>query len=134
MAKINLQKIVNVKGKQGLFHLNAYNPKGYHLQPLGGGPVIFIANERDKVLALGNVDFKLTEGTINLMDIFIKMDENPPQNVLDLKSYFHSIVPELDAAIPESQLRKVVSWFSLIKDEYEIKEMVNEEDDGLMIT
>ncbi len=132
MAKINLQKIVNVKGKSGLYHLNAYNPRGYHLQPLDGGPVIFISNEKGKVLALGNVDLKLKEGSINLMDIFIKMSGNLSKSDINLSEYFFDLFPDLDQSIPESQLQKVVSWFNLINDG--ATEIVNEEDDGLMIT
>ena len=132
MAKINLQKVVNVKGKPGLFHLNAYNPKGYHLQPFENGPVVFVSNEKGKVLALGNVDLKLKEGSINLMDVFIKMIEQPPKKDGPVSEYFFALFPDLDRSIPESQLQKVASWFHLIN--VQASEIINEEDDGLMIT
>ncbi len=137
MATINLQKIVAVKGQPGLFHLTNYNPKGYFLQPFKGGPVRFFSNEKGKVLAIGNVDLKLKEGSINSLEIFLKMRETtvlPPETSYDLVvSFFMELIPDLDPGVAPSHLEKVLKWYHQIFEHEHSSEMINEEDGGLTI-
>ena len=137
MAQINLQKIVSVKGKAGLFLLLAYNPRGYYLQPLPGGKVVFIANKKDKVLALGNIDLKLKDGSVNLMEVFHKLGGQSIPAVLSdeqIRHLFNDTIPNLDnQQVAPSHLRKVLVWYVLLKEAFGLDEMVNTEDDGLKI-
>jgi hypothetical protein len=137
MAHINLQKIVSVKGQPGLFHLANYNPKGYFLQPFKGGPVRFFSNEKGKVLAIGNVDLKLKEGSINSLDIFLKMKDTtvlPSEASNELMvSFFMELFPDLDPAVAPSHLEKILKWYHQIFEHEDSSEMINEEDAGLTI-
>lgn len=134
--QINLQKIVSVKGKPGLYFLRSFNPKGYHLQPFNEGRLIFVSNEKSRVLALGNIDLKLKEGSINLLDAFKTLSENEEslRLIKDVDSLFSHIFPDLDReVIHETHLNRIIKWFQLIQIEFKMSEMVNEEDDGLTV-
>ncbi len=137
MAQINLQKIVSVKGQAGLFHLVNYNPKGYFLQPFEGGPSRFFSNEKGRVLAIGNVDLKLAEGSINSLDIFLKMkDQKTPAldtNNTEVEAFFNQLIPGLDSSVASSHLKKILAWYYIINEHYSVSNMVNDEDDGLTI-
>ena len=117
MAHINLQKIVSVKGQSGLFHLTNYNPKGYFLQSFEGGPTRFFSNEKGKVLAIGNVDLKLKDGSINSLDIFLKMKDMPelsPQLAgEEIVKFFNELIPELDDTVAPSHIEKIFWMVSL---------------------
>ena len=137
MAHINLQKIVSVKRQSGLFHLINYSPKGYFLQPFEGGPTRFYSNEKGKVLAVGNVDLQLRDGSINLLEIFhiMKGQTNLPSNATksETAQFFNSIIPNLKEEIASSHLEKVYRWYHVIADHHKSNEMINQEDDGLTI-
>ena len=137
MAHINLQKIVSVKGQSGLFHLTNYNPKGYFLQSFEGGPTRFFSNEKGKVLAIGNVDLKLKDGSINSLDIFLKMKDMPelsPQLAgEEIVKFFNELIPELDDTVAPSHIEKIFGWYHLISQHYQTHKLINEEDDGLTI-
>lgn len=133
---LNLQKIVSVKGQPSLYHLVNYNPKGYFLQPFEGGSTRFFSNEKGKVLAIGNVDFKLKEGSINALDILNKIGGDLPS--LDsgqeaITSYFFQIIPDLDQSIPYSHLEKFLKWAHLLLAGAQQEQIINEADDGLTI-
>ena len=137
MAHINLQKIVSVKGESGLFHLTNYNPKGYFLQPFEGGPARFFSNEKGRVLAIGNIDLKLKEGSINSLAIFLKIKE---KSALSAKSsrdqivhFFNEIISDLDDSVAASHIEKIFKWYHVIDEHYHGHKLVNEEDDGLTI-
>lgn len=134
---INLQKIVSVKGHPGLFHLLNYNTRGYFLQPFTGGQTRFFDNEKGRVLAVGNVDLRLSEGSVNVLDLFRKIDEHSaPLDVAtteEVRDYFQVIQPNLHSSVAPSHLLKVLKWYHLIKGHFQETQMVNEEDDGLQI-
>jgi len=137
MAHINLQKIVSVKGHAGLFHLTNYNPKGYFLQPFEGGSVRFFSNEKGKVLAVGNVDLKLKEGSINSLAIFLKMKDQPllpaSTTIEEIATLFKALIPDLDDSVAPSHIEKVYRWYCQISEHYHTHKIINEEDDGLSI-
>jgi len=137
MAHINLQKIISVKGQAGLFHLINYNPKGYFLQPFEGGPTRFFSNEKGKVLAIGNVDLKLKEGSINSLTIFLKLKDQPSlsgnSSREETVNLFAELFPDLDDSVAVSHIEKMYGWYRQISDHYHTHEIVNDEDDGLTI-
>lgn len=137
MAHINLQKIVSVKGQAGLFHLVNYNPKGYFLQPFEGGPSRFFSNEKGRVLAIGNVDLKLKEGSINSLDVFLKMKDQktpaPDATNEEIEVFFNQLIANLDSSVVSSHLKKLLAWYYIINEHYTAEKLVNQEDDGLTI-
>ena len=137
MAQINLQKIVSVKGHQGLFHLLNFNPKGYFLQPFAGGAAKFFANEKGKILAIGNVDLKLKEDSINSLAIFLTLKDLtlPSLNASreEIDKFFREQFPDLADDVAPSQIEKMFRWYLLITEHYHAPQLVNDEDDGLTI-
>jgi hypothetical protein len=137
MAQINLQKISSIKGHPGLFELMGCSTKGYYLQPFDGGSVRFLTNQKGKVLALGNVDLKLVEGTINALDVFLRMKDQPRLSInsgLDeINSFFRKLLPDLHDEVASSHLDKINKWYHLIVDHYQMTDMVNVKNEGLAI-
>ena len=134
--QLNLQKVVSVKERQGLYLLKGYNSNGYHIQPLEGGPITTISNDKGRVLALGNVDLQLEEGSINLMEVFNRMNQQDMslEGASDLRALFEQFIPNLSrTAVAESHLKKVWKWYQLLKLYIEAKQVVNVEDEGLTI-
>jgi len=137
MERINLQKIVSVKGQEGLFDLINYSPKGYFLKPIDGGSTRFFSNEKGKVLAIGNVDFKLCEGSINALNLLNKMmsvklpSSDSSRETINL--FFNELIPDLDPTIPFSHKEKFLKWAHLLLPRASSGHIFNEENDGLTI-
>lgn len=113
--QLNLQRVISVKGKPGLFLLKSHNSKGFHLSPIEGGPPIFIANAHNKVLALGNIGLlKIEDGSLSLEAIFNTMiNSYPPNNPNEVEAYFKQHFPSISPTVKLSHMVKITKWFQL---------------------
>jgi uncharacterized protein DUF6852/uncharacterized protein DUF5606 len=130
---MNLQGIVAVSGKPGLWKALAQNKTGYILESLDAQKTKLVANiSTAKIAALNEITIFGLEEDIKLSDIFekIKTASNVPDAKADgkkLREFFREVSPDHDEEkVYASDMKKVINWYQLIKD----LPLFNEEEPG----
>jgi hypothetical protein len=120
---MNLQGIVAVSGKPGLWRALAQNKTGYVLESLDAQKTKLIANlSTAKLAALSEITIFGVDEDIRLIDVFERMKNasNVPDAKADgkkLRAFFFEVAPDHDEEkVYASDMKKVISWFQLLKD------------------
>jgi len=120
---MNLQGIVAVSGKPGLWRALAQNKTGYILEGLDTQKTKMVANlSTAKLAALNEITLFGLEEDIKLLDVFERMKNASavPDAKADgtkLRSFFREVAPDHDEEkVYASDMKKVISWFLLLKD------------------
>ncbi len=120
---MNLQGIVAVSGKPGLWRALAQNKTGYILESLDAQKSKLVANlSTAKLAALHEITIFGIEEDIRLSDVFEKMKSasNIPDAKADgkkLREFFREISPDHDEEkVYASDMKKVISWYQILKD------------------
>lgn len=120
---MNLQGIVAVSGKPGLWKALAQNKTGYVLESLDAQKTKLIANlSTAKLAALSEITIFGVDDDIKLTDVFERMKtaSNIPDAKADgkkLRAFFFEVAPDHDEEkVYASDMKKVILWFQLLKD------------------
>jgi hypothetical protein len=120
---MNLQGIVAVSGKPGLWRALAQNKTGYVLESLDAQKTKLVANlSTAKLAALSEITIFGTEDDIRLTDVFeqMKLASKVPDAKADgktLRAFFYEVAPEHDEEkVYASDMKKIISWFQLLKE------------------
>jgi len=120
---MNLQGIVAVSGKPGLWRALAQNKTGYILESLDAQKTKMIANlSTAKLAALNEITLFGLEEDIKLVDVFERMNNvsDIPDAKADgkkLRDFFREVAPDHDEEkVYASDMKKVISWYLLLKD------------------
>ena len=120
---MNLQGIVAVSGKPGLWKALAQNKNGYVLESLDALKTKLVANlSTAKLAALSEITIFGVDDDIKLTDVFEQMKSaaNIPDAKADgkkLREFFFEVAPDHDEEkVYSSDMKKVISWFQLLKD------------------
>ncbi|GAA3974220.1 DUF5606 domain-containing protein [Mucilaginibacter dorajii] len=120
---MNLQGIVAVSGKPGLWRALAQNKTGYVLESLDAQKTKLVANlSTAKLAALSEITIFGTEDDIRLTDVFeqMKSASKVPDAKADgktLRAFFYEVAPEHDEEkVYASDMKKIISWFHLLKE------------------
>ena len=120
---MNLQGIVAVSGKPGLWKALAQNKSGYILESLDEHKTKLVANiSTAKIAALNEITLFGIEEDIRLTDVFERMKSaaNIPDAKADgkkLREFFREAAPDHDEEkVYASDMKKVISWFQVLKD------------------
>jgi hypothetical protein len=120
---MNLQGIVAVSGKPGLWKALAQNKNGYVLESLDAQKTKLVANlSTAKLAALSEITIFGVDDDIKLTDVFEQMKSaaNVPDAKADgkkLRAFFFEVAPDHDEEkVYASDMKKVVSWYHLLKD------------------
>jgi len=120
---MNLQGIVAVSGKPGLWKALAQNKSGYILESLDENKTKLVANiSTAKIAALNEITLFGLDEDIRLTDVFERMKSasNVPDAKTDgkkLREFFREVAPDHDEEkVYASDMKKVISWFLVLKD------------------
>ncbi len=120
---MNLQGIVAVSGKPGLWRALVQNKTGYILESLDAHKTKIVANlSTTKMAALGEITIFGEDEDIKLRDIFEKMKNvsTIPDAKADnkkLREFFREVSPDHDEEkVYISDIKKVINWFVLLKE------------------
>jgi len=120
---MNLQGIVAVSGKPGLWKALAQNKSGYVLESLDDQKLKMVANiSTAKIAALNEITLFGLDEDIRLADVFERMKKaaNIPDTKTDgkkLREFFREVAPDHDEEkVYASDMKKVVSWYQVLKD------------------
>lgn len=120
---MNLQGIVAVSGKPGLWRALAQNKSGYILESLDAQKTKLIANlSTAKIAALNEITLFGIDEDIRLKDVFERMNaiKNIPDVKADgkqLRTFFREAAPDHDEEkVYASDMKKVITWFQVLKE------------------
>src|SRR3954462_6184734 len=119
---MNLNGIVAVSGKPGLWRALAQNKTGYVLESLDAQKTKLIANlSTAKLAALNEITIFGLEDDIKLTDVFERMKaaDNIPTAKDDgkkLREFFYTVAPDHDEEkVYASDMKKIITWFQILK-------------------
>src|SRR6202012_1567544 len=120
---MNLQGIVAVSGKPGLWRAMAQNKTGYILESLDAQKTKLVANlSTAKLASLHEITIFGLDDDIKLVDVFerIKSAKNIPDAKADgkaLRVFFREVAPDHDEEkVYASDMKKVINWYQILKD------------------
>src|SRR5205823_11860276 len=120
---MNLHGIVAVSGKPGLWKALAQNKTGFVLESLDAQKTKLVANlTTSKLAALDEITVFGNEDDIKLTDVFeaMKQSSNVPEAKADgkiLREFFREVAPDHDEEkVYASDMKKIVSWYHILKD------------------
>ena len=115
---MNLDGIVSVSGKSGLYKALGQNKSGVILEALDASRSRIIANANSRVAALRDITIFGQDEDIKLTDIFTSMKGE--KSIADAKSdgaalrnFFSKVAPNHDAErVYASDIKKIIQWFT----------------------
>src|ERR1700744_3994227 len=120
---MNLQGIVAVSGKPGLWKALAQNKNGFVLESLDAQKTKLIANlSTAKLAALDEITIFGYDDDIKLTDVFERMKAatGVPDAKADgkvLRAFFKEVSPDHDEEkVYASDMKKVITWYTILKD------------------
>lgn len=120
---MNLQGIVAVSGKPGLWRALAQNKTGYVLESLDAQKTKLIANlSTAKLAALNEITIFGLEEDIKLIDVLGRIKAAPSvPGVKDegkkMREFFREVAPDHDEEkVYASDMKKIISWYLILKD------------------
>lgn len=131
---MNLQGIVSVTGKPGLYKVIGQNKSGFILETLDEAKNKLLINPNTRIAALKEITVFGEGEDIQLKAIFSAMKEketakpipDPKADGKVLKEYFEEITPEYDKdRVYVSDIKKILSWYGILSG----LPLFNEEDE-----
>lgn len=124
---MNLEKLVAVSGRPGIYKMAANRPNGLIIEDLDTGKKFFAPSRRHQFTPLESISIytETEEATVELKTVFISMltqlEANPPvatkSSSTDIKNYFEVILPEYDRdKVLVSDIKKLIKWFNYLNE------------------
>jgi hypothetical protein len=120
---MNLQAIVAVSGKPGLWKALVQNKTGFILESLDAQKTKLVANlSTAKMAALDEITVFGEDDDIKLTDIFEKIKDasSVPDAKADgkaLRTFFREVAPDHDEErVYSSDIKKIITWYNILKD------------------
>ncbi len=124
---MNLEKLVAVSGRPGIFKMAANRQNGLIIEDLDNGKKFFAPSRKHQFTPLESISIYTNneESTAELKMVFSNMlsqfDDNPPvsvkSNSSDIKSYFSKILPDFDQdKVLVSDIKKLIKWFNFLNE------------------
>ncbi len=119
---MNLDEILAVGGKPGLYKLVAQSRNGVIVEEMGGTKR-FPISQKNNVSALKDIAIYTYSEEIPLSEVYLKVAEKTNfEKAIDhkesgdkLRAYFEEILPDFDQdRVYNSDLKKLFQWFNLL--------------------
>lgn len=133
---MNLNKILAISGKPGLYHLESQTRTGFLATSLLDGKRISVGI-RSNVSLLSEIAIYTLETEVPLREVFknIKEKENNGKTSISHKSddvaleeYFFSVLPNYDEnRVYVSDIKKVIQWYNLLLEKGYLEQTSEEE-------
>ena len=125
---MNLDRLMAVSGKSGIYRMASNRSNGLVLQDLDNGQKFFVSGRLQEFTPLDSVsiytlDADGAEGTVELKQVFANMiallpDTPPPgpkASSQELRDYFSQALPEHNQLrVMISDIKKILKWFGFL--------------------
>lgn len=124
---MNLEKLVAISGKSGLFNMVSNRSNGLIVEDLDNNKRFFVSARMHQFTPLASISIytDTEEETVELKDVFKRMKAGLTDNPLvdakadsnEFRSYFDKIMPEHDRdKVLISDIKKLTKWFSFLHE------------------
>jgi hypothetical protein len=124
---MNLEKLVAISGKSGLFNMVSNRSNGLIVEDLDNNKRFFVSARMHQFTPLASISIytDTEEETVELKDVFKRMKAGLADNPLvdakadsnEFRSYFDKIMPEHDRdKVLISDIKKLTKWFSFLHE------------------
>ncbi len=119
---MNLEKVLAISGKPGLYELKAQTRGGFVAESLADGKKISV-NVRHNVSMLSEIAMYTYTEEVPLREVFQKIAEKEDgkeaishkESKAKLEAYFKEILPEYDEdRVYASDIKKVFQWYNIL--------------------
>ena len=119
---MNLEKVLAISGKPGLYELKAQTRGGFVAESLADGKKISV-NARHNVSMLSEIAMYTYTEEVPLREVFQKIAEKEDgkeaishkESKAKLEGYFKEILPEYDEdRVYASDIKKVFQWYNIL--------------------
>lgn len=137
---MELNKVLSIVGKPGLYELKAQTRGGFIAQPIGGGNKLAV-NMRHNVSLLSEIAIYTYEEEVPLKEVFQKIKEKEEggeaishkESKAKLEDYFRAVMPDFDEdRVYPNDIKKIIHWYNLLVKagvtEFTIEDSESEED------
>jgi hypothetical protein len=135
---MNLEKLVAISGKSGLFSMVSNRSNGLIVEDLDNNKRFFVSARMHQFTPLASISIytDTEEETVELKDVFKRMKAGLADNPLvdakadsnEFRTYFDKIMPEHDRdKVLISDIKKLTKWFSFLHERNLITEEEAEE-------
>ena len=132
---MNLEKLVAISGRYGIFKMAANRQNGLIVQDLDNGKKFFAPSRKHQFTPLESISIYTNdqESTAELKHVFNSMleqlESNPPvavkSNSNEIKHYFTQILPDFDQdKVLVSDIKKLIKWFNFLNERQLLKPLV----------
>lgn len=121
---MELDKILSIVGKPGLYELKAQTRGGFIAQPIGGGKKMAV-NVRHNVSLLSEIAIYTYGEEVPLKEVFQKIKEKEDgaaaishkESQAKLEAYFREVMPDFDEdRVYANDIKKIIQWYNLLID------------------
>lgn len=135
---MNLEKLVAISGRSGIYKMAANRANGLIVEDLDSGKKFFVSGRLHQFTPLESISIYTTteESTAELKTVFnnmlMQIEENPiPKGKAssnDIRAYFEQILPEFDPhKVLTSDIKKLIKWFDFLHQRSLLSLIVEEE-------
>ncbi len=121
---MNLDKVLSISGKPGLYELISRSKGGFIVKSMDTGKKTAVSM-RHNINVLGEIAIYTYDDEIPLYKVFRNIAEkesngktiDPKSSSNELKSYFQEVLPEYDEErVYVSNIKKVLQWYNSLVD------------------
>ena len=130
MSESNLDKILTIAGKPGLFKMVAHTRTGVIATSLSDQKKI-VTNTRQQVNILSEIRVFGLKDEIPISDVFeriYQLEKGHPASIKpkaskeELESYFFEVFQDYDEdRVYASDIKKIIQWYNLLLNSYELE-------------
>lgn len=119
---MELNKVLSIVGKPGLYELKAQTRGGFIAQPIGGGNKLAV-NMRHNVSLLSEIAIYTYGEEVPLKEVFQKIKEKEDgkeaishkESKAKLAEYFREVMPDFDEdRVYPNDIKKIIHWYNLL--------------------
>jgi len=134
---MELKDIVAISGVSGLHSITGRTKNGLIVETIGSGRK-FATSFHDKVSVLEDISIYSLEGDLHLSEVLLKLHaatEVPAKDDLKKVRQFLIEAIQLDSErVYDSDLKKLMTWYYLIKDSLDWEKLANKEENTAQAT
>lgn len=131
---MDLKEIVAIGGISGLHKIIGRSKNGLILETLAEPKKRFATGMHDKVSVLEDISMYTEEGDVALAEVFVKLNATgkaAPTSKDDAKTqraYVNTAVKLDNERVYDSDIKKLITWFNLLKDQLDFAALVPAEE------
>ncbi len=119
---MELNKVLSIVGKPGLYELKAQTRGGFIAQPIGGGNKLAV-NMRHNVSLLSEIAIYTYGEEVPLKEVFQKIKEKEDgkeaishkESKAKLAEYFREVMPDFDEdRVYPNDIKKIIHWYNIL--------------------